>query len=867
MSKLAKALSGAAGNAGGDKLYVEDVFSTYVYTGTGAAQTIQNGINLGSSLGGPSTNFVSGQNLSRASNLTGNAQTKQMTFSCWIFWEGPNGGTIFYLAGTYVRAEINSDGSLSFLGYAAGAADTLQMQTPAGTIPLNSWTNILFSFDLASTSNRYLYINDVAVTPTYTHYVNQLFNNDAASQSGPSPSSSTSYAHLLVDYNYIDLSVTSNRRNFITADLQPAAQATQEALNPIIYLPMTTSTPGTNAGTGGDFTATNSPVFNETFGPADSSEAGEGGLLWLKARITGDNYLIDTQRGGSEFLISNTTSASATVDTYPVGNGTAFNSNGFSIGPGGAVNGNTNDFVSWSFRKAEKFFDVVTWTGDGTAGPFTLSHNLGATVGMSVVKVTSHSGDWITNHRSLPSNYLALNSTAAAQTDVTMTSTDSTITFNGSNVYYNFSGRTYVAYLFASEAGGYGDDGTENIIKCGSFNSTALTNLGWEPQWVMMKRIDSTSGWFMMDNMRGMTASTNTTTYNGTSQYLYANTSAAEAAATGVIAPAATGFGSGQSGTYIYIAIRRPMKTPTAGTEVFAIDTPSSTAAGDILTSGFVDDTIFQKYRTVTSGFNTASRLTGIGVLTLSSTNDENTNQDRYGFDVQDGVELIIGDGSYPMLYYHFRRAAGFFDVLCYTGNGGRRTPALTHNLGVVPELVIVKSRSSTGNWFTLSTSLGQFGFLNNGDGLSTTDIQYAFGDGTNYVAPTSTALQVDSSINGNTQTFVAYLFATVAGVSKVGTYTGTGTTHNIDCGFTGGARFVMIKRADGSTNTGDWYVWDSLRGIVAGNDPYLLLNSTAVEVTNTDYIDPLNAGFTITSGAPAALNYNNGTFIFLAIA
>jgi len=76
-----------------------------------------------------------------------------------------------------------------------------------------------------------------------------------------------------------------------------------------------------------------------------------------------------------------------------------------------------------------------------------------------------------------------------------------------------------------------------------------------------------------------------------------------------------------------------------------------------------------------------------------------------------------------------------------------------------------------------------------------------------------------------------------------------------------------MIKRADGSTNTGDWYVWDTLRGITAGNDPYLLLNSTAAQVTNTDYIDPLASGFTITSGAPTALNYNNGTFIFLAIA
>jgi hypothetical protein len=112
--------------------------------------------------------------------------------------------------------------------------------------------------------------------------------------------------------------------------------------------------------------------------------------------------------------------------------------------------------------------------------------------------------------------------------------------------------------------------------------------------------------------------------------------------------------------------------------------------------------------------------------------------------------------------------------------------------------------------------------------------------------------------------TYIAYLFATLAGVSKVGSYTGTGADLNVDCGFSAGARFILIKRTD---STGDWYVWDSARGIVAGNDPYLLLNSLAAEVTSTDYIDPLSSGFTVTSSAPAALNASGGTYIFLAIA
>jgi hypothetical protein len=45
------------------------------------------------------------------------------------------------------------------------------------------------------------------------------------------------------------------------------------------------------------------------------------------------------------------------------------------------------------------------------------------------------------------------------------------------------------------------------------------------------------------------------------------------------------------------------------------------------------------------------------------------------------------------------------------------------------------------------------------------------------------------------------------------------------------------------------------------------LLNSTAAEVTGTDYIDTFSSGFEISSTAPAAINANGGTFIFLAIA
>jgi hypothetical protein len=216
---------------------------------------------------------------------------------------------------------------------------------------------------------------------------------------------------------------------------------------------------------------------------------------------------------------------------------------------------------------------------------------------------------------------------------------------------------------------------------------------------------------------------------------------------------------------------------------------------------------------------------------------------------------------------YAFKRAPGFFDVVAYTGTGGTGSRSLSHNLQAVPEFIILKRRDAVSGWqtgsmFTSTTVTRAVLNLNNDQDLNSLYSGQSIWGG----QPTSSAFLIDSagSFNTSAATYIAYLFATVTGVSKVGSYTGTGTTKQIDCGFTGGARFVLIKRTD---STGDWYVWDTARGIVSGNDPYLLLNSSAAEVTNTDYIDTYSAGFEISSTAPAAINANGGTFIFLAIA
>jgi hypothetical protein len=594
--------------------------------------------------------------------------------------------------------------------------------------------------------------------------------------------------------------------------------------------------------------------------------SGNGGLVWTKCRGTTarNHVLIDTARGASSYLASNLTDAAASTSVYITG----FNNNGYGIGTGNAVNASPNTFASWTFRKQAKFFDVVTYTGDGTSSR-NISHSLASVPGCIIVKRTDDTSNWPVQHQSLAGNqFLYLNTTAAVGSiAASSTTTSTTFQVGTSLVFPNASGGTYVAYLFAHNAGGFGLTGTDNVISCGSFTSTTAgttVTLGYEPQYLMMKPSSSTGDWIIVDNMRGFNVTTD--------QSLYANTSDAEVSYDWAN-PTATGFiekNNNNGVTYIYIAIRRgPMKTPTSGTSVLGLNARTGTGANATVTGGQTDDAVLIKNRGSAVASLFSSRLTGTGYLVTSSTAAEvaagTTILQANPWDVMDGVKVgttstITNASANTYINYLFRRAPGFFDVVCFTATGS--TFSVTHNLGVAPELVITKEINGANAWYTYSATYGYQYYLSlNGINAKAGPTAF-FGTGN----PTSTTLSLSggTSFFSSGQNYVAYLFASCPGVSKVGSYTGTGALQTINCGFTSGARFVLIKRTD---STGDWYVWDSARGIVAGNDPYLLLNVTAAEVTSTDYVDTYSAGFEISSTAPAAINANGGTYIFLAIA
>ena len=283
--------------------------------------------------------------------------------------------------------------------------------------------------------------------------------------------------------------------------------------------------------------------------------SGEGGAVWIKSRLySGAPRLFDTVRGGSYQLVTST--AGASVDLGSSMGVTQFRNNGFTLaGSGGGYNDSTGEiYASWTFRRAPKFFDVVTYTGNGTAGR-AISHNLGVTPGMVIVKRLDFSTGWTVWHRSA-SGTLYLHQTAAQDGSHSMITEASSTTFTVSNnACVNNSGSTEVAYLFAHDADSSG------VVQCGSFvadgtGADTSVNLGWRPQFVLLKVSSTSSDWAILDTTRGYGS--------GNDRVLYANLSNAENATSEIGTTTSTGFTMsanlfGRIGaTHVYLAIREP---------------------------------------------------------------------------------------------------------------------------------------------------------------------------------------------------------------------------------------------------------------------------------------------------------------------
>lgn len=231
--------------------------------------------------------------------------------------------------------------------------------------------------------------------------------------------------------------------------------------------------------------------------------AGEGGLVWTKKRNTAissnylDNWLTDSERTGNILSTNRTDGNFSTTGAEPT-----LLDGGYSVGSYPVFNESGSAYVAWTFREAPKFFDIVTYTGDGTSGR-EIAHDLGVVPGMVVVKRTSTADGWYVQHNSNFSSYGFLQSTNAFISDASgvfnAAPTSTHFTLGNSGNGNNGNGETYVAYLFAH------DDSADGIIQCGSYtgnNTTQSVTLGWEPQFLLVKNTSQMANWRIFDNKR-----------------------------------------------------------------------------------------------------------------------------------------------------------------------------------------------------------------------------------------------------------------------------------------------------------------------------------------------------------------------------
>ena len=609
--------------------------------------------------------------------------------------------------------------------------------------------------------------------------------------------------------------------------------------------------------------------------------AGEGGLIWTRERNNAaEHLLIDTERGLSGGYLSS--DANSAANTSRVANSIdSFTSTGYKLDGGGTLwDRGSYKYASWTFRKQPGFFDIVTYTGNDTHGR-TISHNLGSVPGMIIIKSTSNSEDWYVYHRSMdstaPEDYtLNLNNsngrvdenqmlydTAPTSTQFTVAGFDAT----------NGTGKTYVAYLFAHDEQDFGENSDEAIIKCGKYTGNGSStgpsiNLGFEPQWLMIKSTANNSGeWVILDNIRGIAVA-------DTDQWLAANSTPGEQSFAFLDLTANgfdiknSGYYSNASGVdYVYMAIRRPHKPASefAATNLFSLGMGLNASAGaKVFSSAFPVDTVLSKNSSGTGDWYVRDRLRPYNTyLNPNTTGGGSNNTYENELDHMDGVYTTSASNATTWMSWLWRRAPGFFDVVTYKGNNSNpRT--LNHNLGVAPEMMWIKLLGASQDWGVYvkigGTEYGYYGTNQKYVGFITSMGNWS------ETSPTATQFTVSAQNNNGSYNFICYLWASVPGISKFGSYSGTGSELTVDCGFSAGARFVLIKRVDTSMGSGgeSWFVFDTVRGLTSSSSPYLPINDTDAQASGS-FLKPDSSGFKVTT--ESVVNTSGKTYFFYAIA
>ncbi len=424
----------------------------------------------------------------------------------------------------------------------------------------------------------------------------------------------------------------------------------------------------------------------------------------------------------------------------------------------------------------------------------------------------------------------------------------------------------------------FGEDKDQPMIKCGSYhgnNGWNVISLGFQPQWILIKNMtNGSTDWQVYDSMRGIVdQSGNTGTTTASEKILMPNNQDDEYTQN-YLQLSMDGFTlrsnddrtNANNAHYAYIAIRRSDgivgKPAKAGTDAFNVMMSPDTSTEPLWTSNFPVDWAWQKSTAGTSNWYTGARQTGDEYLSTNLDSSKgNMGVSLQKFDYNNGWWDATGGTSQNSYISHMWKRGQGFDVVPFQATGDNPyTLGYKHFLGQAPELKIIKRRQDHTGWIVGGSAIA--GDANIRDWfIGTLDTNSARTNSSNYWDGLDTATHFtvrsgNGAAGGASADFLALLYASVTGISKVGQYTGTGATgNNITApGFQ--PRFLLIKRLDSTSN---WNVWDSVRGW----DKVMYLNDTDAN-QNLSWVSVSASGFSLITDN-ANVNASGGKYLYYA--
>ena len=444
--------------------------------------------------------------------------------------------------------------------------------------------------------------------------------------------------------------------------------------------------------------------------------------------------------------------------------------------------------------------------------------------------------------------------------------TGSTVIPSGASITANNSPTASTDSPFDDPAAFTYGDSEKGIIKCGSYVGSGDSdgpeiNLGWQPQWLIIKNTSEAKSWKLLDSMRGIvTGDMEAEMQPDNSNAEHTGADRVDLTSTGFKLKTTSPIYNGDGDTYIYTAIRRPDgyvgKPVEAGTDVFAMDTGGDVSVIPNFDSGFPVDFAMTRQTNSATQWYTAARLIS-GKYLHTDENASAQNLSNFSFDSSAGWSKNQNNSDWQS--WMWKRGAGF-DIVTYAGSGQGTTEL--HSLNAVPEMIWVKCRSSAHDWAVYHKGLNggtnpEQKYLMLNSSAAEVDNSNRWND----TAPTATTFTVggNDSVGNTGDNYIAMLFSSVAGISSVGSYNGSNSTLQITTGFQ--PRLVIIKRYTASQG---WVLVDS----VSGDGKFFSLHGTDAAATE-DLLDFNSTGFELTAGSAGGsvvkVNGSGESFIYYA--